>query len=155
MLPAGLPQSITCATDDKKQKARVSMLYSLTAQFKPAETKKKAKKLWANDKCELSSYNTVTPLYITAPKKQSGKKNAKISDQAHELSAEIGGCCVDESSITAQFYVNKCQFYPGDEVSGKIACNAKDSKKPVKKFEVKLMRWSKIKDSNTKKKAIY
>ena len=74
-LPDWLPASMAICTP--MEPATLSVGYRLVAQFIPTE-----KKNWANDECNLSTFNAITPLYITRPPLQN---SVAFVDTANKL----------------------------------------------------------------------
>mmetsp|Transcript_37434 Transcript_37434/g.49222 ORF Transcript_37434/g.49222 Transcript_37434/m.49222 type:complete len:91 (-) Transcript_37434:456-728(-) len=67
------------------ERARLSVEYSLVAQFVPRESQ-----FFTNDKMNLSSFSSTIPLYVMRPQVQTA---ALMVDKPFSLNSQIGGCC--------------------------------------------------------------
>ena len=98
------------------ERARMGVEFCLVAQMQP---KPGLSQHWTDDTQTLSSLHAQVPVYVVRPMIQ-----ANEFDCTNTLNSDIGDCCgCSPTPSSSKVSLKKDQFYPGEVISGRLACD--------------------------------
>lgn len=125
-LPAWLPASFSMGADAE---SKLQIRYFLKAQFVPFDEN-------INVALGISPYRCDRLIFIHRPATRIQKLNLE-----YFITSKVGGFMgLNKSYSSTDFLFEKNEFYPGEEIKVKIACNNSACDKAVRSFKFKIHR---------------